>query len=178
MRKSHLVATALLITTLSIHSGSIVAAEQNEQSSGIAVEREGQPDVHYVKKDDPKMVAAINQARSNIEQFITTLNNPKPSQSGFAIKLAVKDDGNIEHMWLSPVRYRDRVFFGTINNEPVSITTVKIGDQVSVAADQISDWMYIENGKLSGGYTIRAVRDRLSANEQAAFDSSLPFTID
>ncbi|NLS90618.1 MAG: DUF2314 domain-containing protein [Planctomycetaceae bacterium] len=150
----------------------------NEHGAGTTVERQGQPPVTYVEDDDPRMVAAIDQARSTVDQFIAVLDGPKPTQSAFSVKLPVKSGDEVEHIWVLPVRYERSRFFGTINNEPVSVTTVKIGDEISVAKDQISDWMYVEDRKLIGGYTLRALRDSMSEEERREFDQSLPFTIE
>jgi len=166
------VATVLLTTAVVVGCGS------DERRPGNTVEREGQPPVTYVEDDDPKMVAAIEKARSTVDQFITALNNPKQSQSAFSVKLLVKDGDHKEHMWILPVRYKDGKFHGTINNEPDKVTTVKIGDEVDVARDQISDWMYVENRKLKGGYTLRVLRDSVSEKERQDFDRSVPFTIE
>ena len=40
---------------------------------------------------------------------------------------------------------------------------------------QITDWMYVEDGRLVGGYTMRAIRDRLSSDARAKFDAGSPF---
>ena len=53
-----------------------------------------------------------------------------------------------------------------------------VGDELHAPVDQISDWMYVEDGKLVGGYTLRVVRDSLTEEQQAAFDSNLPFKIE
>ena len=52
---------------------------------------------------------------------------------------------------------RRHSFQGTVNNEPEKVKTVKMGQKVTVAA-KISDWMYVENRKLVGGYTMRVLR--------------------
>lgn len=145
---------------------------------GDTVRREGEPPVVYVADDDPKMAAAVASARSTVDQFIAALDNPKPSQTGFSVKLPIKDGEHVEHMWVLPVHYKDGKFRGTINNEPDKVRTVKIGDEVEVAREQVSDWMYIENRKLKGGYTIRALRDSMKDTERNEFDRSVPFTIE
>ena len=38
--------------------------------------------------------------------------------------------------------------------------------------------MYVDHGKLVGGYTLRVLRDGLSPAERAEFDRSIPFKID
>jgi uncharacterized protein YegJ (DUF2314 family) len=47
-----------------------------------------------------------------------------------------------------------------------------------VVAERISDWMYVHEGRLVGGYTIRVMRDRLSPAERLRFDQGLPFKIE
>jgi len=64
-----------------------------KRETGEIVKREGQPLVTYIEDDDPKMLAAIDKARSTIDEFITTLNSPTESQSAFSVKLLIKDGG-------------------------------------------------------------------------------------
>ena len=90
----------------------------------------------------------------------------------------VKDGEHVEHMWILPVRYESGKFYGTINNEPDQVKTVKAGDEVNVAKSEISDWMYVDTGKLKGGYTLRVLRDNMSDKEREEFDGSVPFTIE
>lgn len=166
------------IATTSLCAAMLIGCDSDELKPGDTVKREGQPPVTYVADDDPKMVAAIKKSRSTVGQFVTALSNPKPSQSAFSVKVPVEDGDKREHMWITPVRYRNGTFFGTISNEPVKVTTVKNGDKMEVAKDQISDWMYIENKRLKGGYTLRVMRDRMPEKERAEFDRSIPFTIE
>ena len=60
---------------------------------------------------------------------------------------------------------------GIIANEPVYTDKVQLGDTIKVNRASISDWMYYDEGKVVGGFTIRAIRDALSPEEQAAFDA-------
>lgn len=134
--------------------------------------------VTYVADDDTRMNAAIDKAHSTVDAFIAALKMPKPSQSAFAVKMPFTDGGKIEHIWLSPVTYDGSNFHGTVSNEPEDITTVKLGQEVSVSLSNISDWMYIEDDKLVGGETLRVLRDTLSPAERAEFDKSVPFVVD
>ena len=149
-----------------------------EPPSGTTVKREGEPDVTYVDDDDPKMSAAKDKARSTVDQFFAALNSPKPTQSAFSVKLPIKDGEHVEHMCLTPVHFAGDKFVGLINNEPDRVTTVKLGDEAEVAKTEISNWMYVDNGKLIGGYTLRVLRDGLSAEERRKFDESVPFVIE
>jgi uncharacterized protein YegJ (DUF2314 family) len=138
----------------------------------------GQAPIIYVKDDDPKMQAAIDKARATADQFIAALANPKPAQTGFAVKIQAKDGAQNEHMWINSVRYQDGVFTGILNNDPKHVKNVKLGDQVKTAKNEISDWMYVENKKLIGGYTIRVLRDNMPPEERREFERSVPFTLD
>jgi uncharacterized protein YegJ (DUF2314 family) len=134
--------------------------------------------VTYVADDDSKMNAAIEKARSTADTFITALNSPKANQTAFSVKMAFTDGGNTEHMWLTPVSYDGTKFVGTVGNEPEKVKNVKLGQKVSVGPSEISDWMYVENRKLVGGYTLRALRDAMSPKERAEFDKSVPFVVE
>ncbi len=175
------VCSTFLLTTALASLCSPIALGGSEREADVTIERierEGLPDAHYVTGSDPELSAARDQAEATVDQFIAALKNPTPSQSSFSIKLVVQDQDNIEHLWLNPVRYQDGSFYGTVNNAPITITTIRLGDEVGVVADQISDWMFVDNGKLVGGYTIRAMREKMSDDEREALDRQLEFTIE
>jgi uncharacterized protein YegJ (DUF2314 family) len=58
------------------------------------------------------------------------------------------------------------------------VKTVKTGDKIKVRKDTISDWMYVENNRLVGGYTVRILRNRLSLVQRKALDDSVPYKIE
>jgi uncharacterized protein YegJ (DUF2314 family) len=134
--------------------------------------------VIYVADNDAKMNAAIENARATVDTFTAALKSPKPDQGSFAVKYPCRDGKTTEHMWLSPVRFDGTKFIGTVNNDPQDVSNVKIGDEVSVEPAKISDWMFVENGKLVGGYTLRVLRDAMSPVERAEFDRSVGFTVE
>jgi uncharacterized protein YegJ (DUF2314 family) len=131
-----------------------------------------------VSADDPQMNAAIRDARRTVAKFIAALKSPKSSQAGFSVKMRIDDGDAVEHFWLSQVSFEGTVFRGVIDNDPDTVTNVRLGDPERVKPSEISDWMYVDHGVLVGGYTIRALRARLPAAERAEFDRSLPFKIE
>ena len=98
---------------------------------------------------------AINEARESIGQFFKAFNRPSPNQTGFYLK-ARFDDGNggAEHIWLTELDFKTKIATGVVSNEP-AIKTVTYLDRVQFLPDQISDWMYYEDGHLVGGFTTR-----------------------
>ncbi len=142
------------------------------------VEREGEPDIVMVEDDDEAMTAAIAKARTTADEFIAALESPTAQQDSFAVKAEFEDGDHVEHMWLNPVRFADGKFEGRVGNEPNMVSTVKLGDVVTVAKVEISDWMYVDDGKLVGGFTLRVLRASMSDAEKADFDKHVPFTIE
>ena len=136
------------------------------------------PGVAWIADDDPKMTAAIEEARRTAPTFTAALRTPKSRQSGFSVKMPFTDGANTEHMWVTPVTFDGKKFNGVVNNAPERLTNVKIGDQASANQSEISDWMFVDDGKLVGGYTLRVLRDSLPDDERAEFDGSLPFVIE
>jgi uncharacterized protein YegJ (DUF2314 family) len=134
--------------------------------------------VTYVADDDPRMNAAIDKARSTVNTFITALRSPKPGQSSFSVKMAFTEGKQTEHMWLTAVTYDGKNFQGSVNNEPEMVKNDKMGQKAKVEASKISDWMYVENGRLIGGQTLRVLRDAMTPAERADFDKSVPFVIE
>ncbi|RZL20232.1 MAG: DUF2314 domain-containing protein [Pedobacter sp.] len=142
-------------------------------------ERKGEPDMVYVPNEDERMNWAIEKAKLTLWYFEESLANPQPQHAYFSIKVHIIDGDNGEHIWLTEPHFDDEGnLFGTIGNEPVNVSTVKLNQKIGIERDLISDWMTIENGRLIGGYTIRAIRDGVPDNEKAAFDNSIGLYID
>jgi uncharacterized protein YegJ (DUF2314 family) len=142
-------------------------------------EREGEPDLVYVANEDERMNWAIEKANLTLWYFEDSLENPKPEQAYFSIKVKIIDGDKGEHIWLIDPHFDgEGNLYGTVGNEPVDVNTVKLNQKIGIERDLISDWMIIEGGKLIGGYTIRAIREGIPANEQPAFDQSIGLYID
>jgi uncharacterized protein YegJ (DUF2314 family) len=147
-------------------------------TSGCGKKKGPEDKFTVVADDDPRMNAAVEKARATVQTFTTALLAPRAGQTSFSVKMAFTDGKNTEHMWLSPVTFDGTHFQGTVNNDPKMVSTVKRGQQATVAPAQISEWMFVEDRKLVGGHTLRALRDAMPAAERADFDRSVPFQVD
>lgn len=163
------------LTPTSIRSGFVVLIALCHV---VGCGKQSDDPVSMVAADDAAMNAAIDKAKQSVSQIIDALSNPKPGQSEFAVKVGIEDDGGVEHMWVGDVRYENGTFIGILNNEPQMVTSVKFGQKMTVPESEISDWMYVDNGKLVGGFTIRVLRDTLSDEEKAEFEKAFPFELD
>jgi uncharacterized protein YegJ (DUF2314 family) len=81
-------------------------------------------------------------------------------------------------LWVTPVRADGSRFVGTVANEPQRVANVKAGQDVTIPSGEIIDWMYVDNGKLVGGYTLRVLRSAMPPKDRREFDKSMPFRIE
>jgi len=51
----------------------------------------------------------------------------------------------------------------------------RVKQRVEFEPSYISDWMYIDDGYLVGGYTTRVIRDRMTPEEREAHDAEAPY---
>lgn len=143
------------------------------------VERKGEPDMVYVPNNDELMIWAIEKANLTLGYFENCLKEPKDEQETFSIKVKIVDGDASEHIWLTDPEFdNEGNLFGTIGNEPVDVKNVTYKQKIGVDRKLISDWMIIEDGRLIGGYTIRAIRDTIPDKDKREFDESIGLYID
>jgi uncharacterized protein YegJ (DUF2314 family) len=136
-----------------------------------------EPQVFSIEDRNTRMRAAVRKARKTVGVFIAALKNPKPGQKNFEVKKVFIQGDEVEHLWLANVHLSGNRFHGYVDNKPRKIKNLKIGDRVSVNPDEISDWAFIENGRLVGGYTIRALYRTLPPDQQKELENEVNFKI-
>ncbi len=135
------------------------------------------PSISQVGDKDAEMKQAVRKARASVDTFIVALQHPTAKQHDFEVKKRFIQSGNVEHIWLSKVTYAGHRFDGDVDNTPRKIKGLKLGQRVSVNPDEISDWAYIDDGKLVGGYTIRAFCTSCEPQRQAKLEKEGNFRI-
>lgn len=148
----------------------IVTLSCNNIHKGKA-ERENESDIIEVESVDSEMNFAIEKARLNIESFDSALKSHNPRFINFSIKKPYKTERGNEHIWINEIVLVADKYLGIIGNIPEYTSEIKLGDTVLVEKSEISDWMYTEESKLKGGYTIRVLRNRMSESEKKQFDN-------
>jgi uncharacterized protein YegJ (DUF2314 family) len=138
-------------------------------------ERENDPGIIYIDDDDPRMIAATEKARATAADFAKAMAAPQPNQKGFAVKMPVSDGKATEYVWISGLSFDSQSFRGRLDNRPGGVTGVKIGDKLAVKASELSDWMYVEDNRLVGGYTLRVLRESLSPEARVRLETQVPF---
>jgi uncharacterized protein YegJ (DUF2314 family) len=143
---------------------------------GLQVVPAAAQDSSYIKipNQDTEMEAAKAQARATLAQFWERLANPGVGEEGFALKVALPyGTNNTEHIWTKDVERKDGRITGVINNVPRDVKGVRIGQRIDIAEAQISDWMFMRNGKMVGNYTLRPLLKRMPAKDAARYRAML-----
>jgi uncharacterized protein YegJ (DUF2314 family) len=130
-----------------------------------------------VRADDPEMAAAIATARQTIGQFVDALTHPKAGQRSFLVKIAFSKGDQVEHLWIADLEFHGPKPTGVIADTPTR-SDLKFMERVEIDISQLSDWMYVENGKLVGGFTTRLLRKRMSPADKKEMDAFCGFKID
>lgn len=135
------------------------------------VSREGEPDF-YQDFDKFRMAAAIAEAQETLDTFSEALAQRQPGQTDFAVKYGeTTTGGGTEYLWITQLRMWQDGFTGSVNNKPVHLQQLKEGDEVRVERNQVVDWMFMQNGKLRGGYTVAALTH--GTPNQAEYETNL-----
>lgn len=136
-------------------------------------------DTYYVTQEDRSMNQAIGKAKNTIALFDEAIKSKNLSYTDFAVKKRYEtgNDGG-EHIWVAILEVINGNYKGVVNNDAEVTKEVKYGDTVIIRRDEITDWMYIDNNTLRGGYTIREIRNKMSKEERKIMDKEIGFTIE
>ena len=137
-----------------------------------------QTQIYNTPKVDPEMLAAQQQSRATINDFITALNSGDTANYNFAVKYGFVEGTEREFMWIGQLSAQGDSLHGVLDNEPDYIHNVQGGQRVVIHKDSIADWNYTRKGRLIGGYSIRLIRSRMTPAEQAEFDESVSWKLD
>lgn len=137
-------------------------------------------DLNHFKilSEEEKMFLSIEKAKNTLHYFVKVIINPTQNQANFSIKAKLKDNLKEENLWINNVKYDNGIFEGIVGNYPKVIKNVKFGSVIRVNIDDVIDWMFIDNKRLIGGYSIRVARSIMSEQDRNKFDKSLFFFID
>ena len=127
-----------------------------------------------------RMQWAIEKANATLHYFQDSLQSPRPNQQYFSVKVLIRDGDNHEHLWLTDPSFDDDGnLFGIVGNEPHYVgNKVRMNRKIGIGQEFLSDWMIIEDGRLIGGYTIRAIREEKPVHEWPEFDREIRLYID
>jgi uncharacterized protein YegJ (DUF2314 family) len=114
------------------------------------------PPIFDITPDDPRMAAAVAEARRRLPQFIAAFAARKADQR-FALKKRFVDGPHAEFMWVRVTAITgpagSESLTGTLDNDPYRVHNIKCGAPVACAAADIIDWLYTDSGAVQGNFT-------------------------
>ena len=126
-----------------------------------------------VPNSDQTMVAAIAHAQETLDTFLALVDNPPAGIESFSLKVAITDGSQTEHFWITPFHREGEAFSGTISNTPELVGNVTEGREYRFPRADISDWGYMQDGKLHGYFTLRALLPYMAQAEAAQYRALL-----
>ena len=139
--------------------------------------------IHWVSGEDPAMQFAIKKAQQSFPAFeqaiIQDLAREEPEIVDSLVKYAFpteKSECIVEHMFLSDFEYLDGKLLGILMSEPQYAENVEEGDQITIELNSISDWLYVKDGKVYGGYTFELIWKSFSDDEKQMYIQDPPFS--
>jgi uncharacterized protein YegJ (DUF2314 family) len=124
-----------------------------------------------VPNTDPVMAAAITKARATLPAFWASYDASKPSETGHSLKVRFPTSPrNGEHIWMMDVkRLPNGGFSGRFGNAPRDLPGKHEGDLAEFTEADISDWMFMRNGKIVGCETMKPLLKSLPKRDADAF---------
>ena len=126
-----------------------------------------------VPNSDQAMIAAIAHAQDTLDTFLALVDRPPAGIESFALKVAITDNVQTEHFWITPFHREGDAFAGTIGNTPMLVSNVTEGQEYRFPRADISDWGYMQDGKLHGYFTLRALLPYMAEAEAAQYRALL-----
>lgn len=156
----------------------ILAACAGKKAKPVAAAKPDVSALYSWQTSDTALQTAVTQARSTLDSFTTALQSNNMALGNFAVKIRFPGLGGAEDVWVNNIKITPTGFTGRLNNAPRLTIAAKLGSPVKFTKENISDWMYTDNGKLRGGFTIKLGYSRMTVKEKAKFDTAFVFKME
>lgn len=120
-----------------------------------AFEKMIHPPIIGVDGDDPRIKAAVAEAQQRLPEFFAAFESDMGE--GYSVKAEFRQGENSEFFWVEVTAIEGGVVYGRLGNEPSSLADLHLGDPVKVLATQVNDWLYLQNDKMVGGFSVKVL---------------------
>ncbi len=122
------------------------------------------------------MNRAIAQARLTMSRFDEAFDQKHTTADLFFLKKPyATPSGGAEHMWITIKDRSSEGYVGTVNNDAETTKLARLGQEVTVKPSEASDWYFVKNGVMHGGYTTRCSMKKMKPTERAELLLRLPY---
>jgi uncharacterized protein YegJ (DUF2314 family) len=115
------------------------------------------PTVWNSIRNDPRMLAAVSEARRRWPEFVTAFEN-RDSDQLFSVKAPIGDDLQSELLWIHVTAIEHGVIYGTLGTQPLILEHWNLNDRVRVRLEDLRDWMFTSSDQICGGFTLEPLK--------------------
>jgi uncharacterized protein YegJ (DUF2314 family) len=119
----------------------------------------------YLDQGDPELERIRLEAQAEFAAFARRLQSPGLGEGNFRVKCAFPaDQGSgfgFEQLWLGNISFKNGRYYGEAANRPYYIRGLNLGDRLAFTEDDITDWMYEQDGLIIGGRSIKLLIERI-----------------
>jgi len=126
-----------------------------------------------INQTDDELKRIAENARLTLSSFFRQLANHNRrgvNEHSFFVKynFAADEGSNIEteQVWLTGIHFKNDNYYGILSNNPQNLDGLKKGDIVIFSPDLITDWMYVREGKIIGGYSIKYLLEKIPEEQR------------
>ena len=109
-----------------------------------------------VPDDDPRMKAAVAEARQRWPEFVSAFQNRAGEY--FSVKAPIRSAGHTEFIWIHVDALDGDTVRGRLGNDPVDLGHLKEGDAVTVPLGEVNDWAFLQAGQPIGMFTVSVLQ--------------------
>jgi len=125
----------------------------------------------YTEQYDGEILRIAEDARRTLPIFFRQLTRGDPRESGFSIKHPFRADNGsgigMEQLWLNGIHFKDGEYFGVLASIPLYVSGLQKGDTVALDMDAVTDWMYVRDGKIAGGRSIKYLLEQIPESRRS-----------
>jgi uncharacterized protein YegJ (DUF2314 family) len=147
----------------------LMAAYADEASAQTFMDKTKRDEGIRVSQGDADMAAAFRKAKATLKDFLEIVRADRPSVTSYSVKIALREGNVAEYVWISPFVERNGNFIGLVNSTLRAVRNVKSGQKITFRESEVVDWLYRENGKMIGNFTVCALLKREPPEQAAAF---------
>lgn len=115
------------------------------------------PPVIHVEDDDPRMQAAVAEAKERWPEFVESFK--RREGTNYSVKVPITVGECTEFIWVEVNGLEPEYIHGTIGNDPVDLGDLKLGDRVEVPLADLNDWVFVRDGQPVGLFTIKVLEE-------------------
>jgi uncharacterized protein YegJ (DUF2314 family) len=121
-----------------------------------------------IEQSEKELEKIADNAQRALPTFFRNLARPEAGADNFFVKYSLTtDDGSAEQVWLGGIRVKDGVYYGRLANTSDLPGGKKKNKLITFDPNKITDWMYIQDGKIIGGRSIKYLLEKIPEEKRA-----------